>query len=73
MARVADNVKIDGLGYGSITGGNLGEGNPVTATTGTNGYKRSMDGDDTDDNSADFSAVTATNIYVLNQRCKTCK
>ncbi len=62
---VSTNATIDGLGYGTLTGGTLAEGTTPAGPTSNSGYKRN-EGDDTNVNSADFSAVPVASIDLRN-------
>jgi hypothetical protein len=58
----AMDVKIDGLGYGTLTGGDYAETKATVSATQSASIGRKPDGADTDDNSKDctfFSTPTA--------------
>jgi hypothetical protein len=66
---VSDNTTIDAVGYGTLTGGfreGTAAGNPST----DGGLKRTTDGADTNDNSADFSTVANGNIKLRNSNSR---
>jgi len=51
-------VVVDGVGYGSLTGGTFKEGASATAPPASGSIARTSDGVDTDDNAADFAVST---------------
>ena len=57
---------IDGLAYGSISGGTLGEGSPASSPPTIGGLKRVTDGADNNTNSSDFTTVANANIDLRN-------
>ncbi|HNR18179.1 MAG TPA: lamin tail domain-containing protein, partial [Chitinophagaceae bacterium] len=66
LVRISDNVIIDGVGYGTITGGTYTEGTASASSPTDGGIKRTVDGVDTDNNSADFSTVANASILLRN-------
>ena len=64
LVRTTDNVIIDAVGYGNITGGNFTEVNPVTTPPANGGLKRRVDGYDTNNNSMDFETVANHQILL---------
>lgn len=66
LQRTADNLKIDGLAYGTITQNNLGEGINSAAAPTDGGLKRQTDGADSNVNNTDFTTVTNATINVRN-------
>ena len=62
----APNTKIDGVGYGTLTGGTFVEGTAAVSPPTDGGIARISDGVDTDSNVADFQAVSNANIYLRN-------
>ena len=60
------NAIIDGLAYGTITTNNFGEGSPASSPPADGGLKRSPEGADNNNNSADFTTVAQANIYLHN-------
>jgi sulfur transfer complex TusBCD TusB component (DsrH family) len=58
---------VDGVGYGTVTGGNYTEGTSATnPTAGSPGLKRVTDGLDNNNNSTDFDRVLKGSIYLRN-------
>ena len=66
LVRISDDVVIDGVGYGTITGGTYTEGTAAAPPPTDGGIKRTADGADTDNNSADFSTVANASILLRN-------
>ena len=66
LVRISDDVVIDGVGYGTITGGTYTEGTASAPPPTDGGIKRTVDGVDTDNNSADFSTVANASILLRN-------
>ncbi|GAA4747664.1 lamin tail domain-containing protein [Flavisolibacter ginsenosidimutans] len=67
LVRLSDNTVIDAVGYGSITGaGTYTETTAAPAPPTNGGLKRSPDGTDTNNNSADFVTVSNANIALRN-------
>ncbi|MBX3186378.1 MAG: lamin tail domain-containing protein [Labilithrix sp.] len=52
------NAKIDGVGYGNVTGGSYREGTSAPAPPSNGSIGRKVDGVDTDNNNADFRTYT---------------
>lgn len=67
---VSDNTIIDAAGYGTITGGTFTEGTAAATPPTDGGIKRTIDGNDTNNNSADFSTVTNANIKLRNSNSR---
>jgi hypothetical protein len=66
LLRTADNAKIDGIAYGSITAGTYMEGTASSNPPVNGGLQRITDGADSDNNSSDFTTVSNANIYLRN-------
>jgi hypothetical protein len=66
LVRLSDNTVIDAVGYGTITGGTYTETAAALAPPTNGGLKRSPDGTDTNNNSADFVTVNNTDIALRN-------
>lgn len=66
ILRVSDDVKIDGVGYGNLTGGTYVEGTAASNPPTDGGLRRVLDGADANNNSSDFTTVTNANIYLRN-------
>jgi len=68
LQRISDGVQIDGVAYGTITTNAVGEGAaaPAGTTAPSVSIKRTIDGNDTNVNSADFSTVANASIYLRN-------
>jgi hypothetical protein len=66
LLRANDNVKIDGVAYGSISGGTYMEGTASSNPPATGGLQRIIDGADSNNNSTDFTTVSNANIYLRN-------
>lgn len=66
LVRIVDNTIIDAVGYGTISGGTYTEGTAAPAPPADGGLKRTTDGVDTDNNSADFSTVNQADINLRN-------
>ena len=64
LVRLSDNVVIDAVGYGTISGGSYTEATPATSPPTTGGLKRKVDGGDTNNNSLDFETVVNSNILL---------
>lgn len=60
------NSIIDGVAYGTITSNILGKGDPTASPSSNSGFKRTSDGVNSNDNLADFSSVSTTDIYLRN-------
>ena len=67
---VSDNTIIDAAGYGTITGGTFTEGTAAATPPTDGGIKRTIDGNDTNNNSADFTTVTNANIKLKNSNSR---
>ena len=66
ILRVSDDFKIDGLGYGTLTGGTYVEGTAAANPPADGGLRRVLDGADANNNVTDFTTVTQANIYLRN-------
>ncbi len=66
ILRVSDDVKIDGVGYGTLTGGTYAEGTTSSNPPADGGIKRVIDGADAGANNTDFTTVTNANIHLRN-------
>lgn len=66
LVRLVDGVIIDGLGYGTITGGTFTETSSSVSPPTSGGLRRSTDGVDNNNNNTDFVTVTNANIYLRN-------
>lgn len=66
LVRLSDNVVIDAVGYGTLTGGTYTETAAAPASPTDGGIKRVTDGVDTDNNSVDFATVDNVNILLRN-------
>ncbi|HMU47756.1 MAG TPA: T9SS type A sorting domain-containing protein [Chitinophagaceae bacterium] len=66
LVRIIDDVIIDGVGYGTITGGTYAEGTAATPPPTDGGIKRVTDGVDNNDNSIDFTTVANADILLRN-------
>jgi len=66
----ADNTKIDGVGYGTITGGTYTETSAATSPANPGGITRITDGVDNNTNSTDFATVAPANIYLRNSNSR---
>lgn len=62
---VSTSANIDALGYGSLSGGTLSEGTAAASPSSNGGLKRN-ESDDTNNNSADFTAVANASIDLRN-------
>lgn len=69
LQLVSDNTTLDAVGYGTLTGG-FREGTAASSPPADGGIKRTIDGNDTNDNSADFSTVTNANIKLRNSNSR---
>lgn len=69
LIRTIDNTIIDGIAYGSVTVNNLGTGNSVISpgTTGQSGVYRTIDGQTSGDNAADFQLINNSDILLRNR------
>jgi hypothetical protein len=60
------NTKIDGVGYGTITGGSYREGTAAPSPPANGSIGRKVDGVDTDNNQADFKTFTTHSAGAAN-------
>ncbi|WP_241558482.1 lamin tail domain-containing protein [Paracnuella aquatica] len=73
IARKFDNVVIDALGYGTLTGGNLTETAAAGQISSGDGLKRKAEGVDQNNNSTDFETVANANIDLRNSQSRLAK
>ncbi len=66
LVRISDNVVIDAVGYGNVTGGDYFETTPAVAPPTDGGIRRNPNAVDTDDNSVDFVTVANAAIRLNN-------
>ena len=66
LVRKTDNAIIDGVGYGTLTGGTYTEGTAAPSTPSNGGIKRTIDGRDNNNNSTDFVKVNNIDIDLRN-------
>lgn len=66
LVRIADNVIVDAVGYGVITDLSYTETAAAPAPPATGGISRVVNGQDTDDNSVDFTTVDNADILLHN-------
>jgi hypothetical protein len=66
LIRTSDNVIIDAVGYGAITGGQYTEGSPALSPSANGGLKRVHPTLDRNNNSIDFVRVSNADIYLRN-------
>lgn len=66
LVRISDNVIIDAVGYGDITGGSFTEGSPAPMAPPNGGLRRVVARLDHNNNSIDFERVSNANIELRN-------
>ncbi len=66
LIRIIDGAKIDGLGYGTITGGTYTETSSSVSPPTNGGLRRVTDGADNNTNNTDFTTVANASIYLRN-------
>lgn len=70
MLRKTDSTVIDGFGYGAIEVATYTEAQPAPAPTTKGGFKRKVEGFDTNNNSLDFERVANGDIDLRNSQSR---
>ncbi len=69
----SNSTKIDGIGYGSLSGGTYFETASAGSISSNSGFRRNVDGTDNNNNTSDFSSVTTSTIYLRNSSSRLVK
>jgi hypothetical protein len=69
----SNNTKIDGIGYGTLSGGTYFESVTAGNISSNSGFRRKVDGVDSDNNATDFSTIANSSIYLRNSSSRIVK